>query len=202
MHGVGTVVTGGILSLIGAEDRLGLGLAIASDREASAWVTGMLIAGIAGTAMCADLGARKIRDELDALKVLGLDPVHALVVPRVVALVLITPVLGLWSLLFAGLVGGLSSALVLDVPLSVYLESWSAAVTVPDIVAMVIKMAFFGALVGIVSCYKGLSASGGPEGVGRAVNQAVVITFAAIWAFDWVYNLTFFAAFPEIQSLR
>ncbi len=93
------------LSLFGALDRLGGFFVLASIREFAPFVTAVVVAGVAGTAITADLGARKIREELDALQVLGVDPIKNLVVPRFLALMLITGLMDIYALIF-GIVGG------------------------------------------------------------------------------------------------
>src|SRR5213595_2031923 len=104
------------LTLFGALDRLGGFFVLASIREFAPWVDSMIVAGVAGTAITADLGARKIREELDALQVLGVDPVKNLVVPRFLALMLITGLLDVYALLF-GIAGGIGAEILYNQPL-------------------------------------------------------------------------------------
>src|SRR6187397_1957508 len=104
------------LRLCGANDRLGGFFVLASIREIAPFVTAIVLAGVAGTALTAYLGARKIREELDALQVLGVDPVKNLVVPRFLALMLVTGLLDIYALLF-GILGGVVTTLVYDQPL-------------------------------------------------------------------------------------
>src|SRR3954466_6581627 len=104
------------LSLFGALDRLGGFFVLASIREFAPFVTAVVVAGVAGTAITADLGARKIREELDALQVLGVDPIKNLVVPRFLALMLITGLLDIYALIF-GIFGGILATLVNGAPL-------------------------------------------------------------------------------------
>ena len=101
------------LVLFGALDRLGGFFVLASIREFAPFVTAIVLAGVAGTAITADLGARKIREELDALQVLGVDPVKNLVVPRFLALMLVTGLFDIYALLF-GIFGGILATLVND----------------------------------------------------------------------------------------
>ena len=104
------------LSLFGALDRLGGFFVLASIREFAPFVTAVVVAGVAGTAITADLGARKIREELDALQVLGVDPIKNLVVPRFLALMLLTGLLDIYALLF-GIAGGVGAELLYRQPL-------------------------------------------------------------------------------------
>src|SRR5881409_1134282 len=105
------------LTLFGAMDRLGGFFVLASIREFAPWVDSMIVAGVAGTAITADLGARKIREELDALQVLGVDPVKNLVVPRFLALMLVTGLLDVFAIVF-GLSAGMAAELLYGQSLS------------------------------------------------------------------------------------
>lgn len=200
--GAGGIQGGNLLSIFGAVDRLGAFFATLSTREAGPWATGMIVAGVAGTAVCADLGARKVREELDALAVLGLDPIKTLVVPRFLALGVLTAMTNLLAIAVA-LVGGWFAAVVMfGESTAGYVSTMALNFTLPDLLGSVIKTSFFGFVVAVVCCYKGLNVKGGSVGVGQAVNQAVVIAFVAIWAFNFMFTATLLAAFPETLNLR
>ena len=83
-----------------------------------------------------------------------------------------------------------------------YLGTFTSNFTLPDLLGSVIKTSMFGFIIGIVCCYKGLNVKGGAEGVGRAVNQAVVTAFVGIWAFNYVFTTTLLAAFPDTGNLH
>ena len=185
------------LVLFGALDRLGGFFVLASIREFAPFVTAIVLAGVAGTAITADLGARKIREELDALQVLGVDPVKNLVVPRFLALMLVTGLFDVYALLF-GIFGGILATLVNGAPLGPFWATFFTNASVVDLWGSVLKCTMFGAIIAIVCCYKGMTASGGAEGVGRAVNQAVVIATLGVFAFNYVFTQTLLATHPEI----
>jgi len=189
------------LRLFGAVDRLGGFFVLAAIREIGPLITSIVLAGIAGTAITADLGARKIREELDALQVLGVDPVKNLVVPRFLALMIITGLFDLYAILF-GLFGGILAAIVTGQPLGPFWATLFANATSTDLWGSVLKTTLFGAIIAIVCCYKGMSASGGAEGVGRAVNQAVVISFLGVGAFNYVFTQTLLATHPQILVIK
>src|ERR671922_138928 len=168
------------LNLFGSLDRLGGFFVLASIREFAPFVTAIVLAGVAGTAIPADLGARKIREELDALQVLGVDPVKNLVVPRFLALMLVTGLFDVFALMF-GVFGGVLATLVNSAPLGPFWATFFTNASTTDLWGSVAKTTLFGAIIAIVCCYKGMTASGGAAGVGRAVNEAVVIAFAGIW---------------------
>lgn len=185
----------------GDVNRVAAILGAATIREQAVWVTGMVVAGVIGTAICADLGARKIRDELNAMSVMGVDAMRRMVAPRVLAITLLMPAVGLLVmfveyyaielayLAYGGTNGGFKEA-------AAY--SYSAI----DIYTFFIKTLVVGFIVGIVCCFKGMNASGGSRGVGRAVNQAVVMSFVLVWVLNYAFNSTYLALFPQALSLR
>ncbi|MGI8803728.1 MAG: MlaE family ABC transporter permease [Solirubrobacteraceae bacterium] len=189
------------LVLFGAIDRLGGFFVLASIREFAPFVDAVVLAGVAGTAITADLGARKIREELDALQVLGIDPIKNLVVPRFLALMLVTGLFDVFALLF-GLFGGILATLINGAPLGPFFANLFTNASTTDLWGSVVKTTLFGAIIAIVCCYKGLTASGGAEGVGRAVNQAVVIAFLGVFAFNYVFTQTLLATHPQLTNLR
>jgi phospholipid/cholesterol/gamma-HCH transport system permease protein len=188
------------LTLFGALDRLGGFFVLASIREFAPFVDAIVLAGVAGTAITADLGARKIREELDALQVLGVDPVKSLVVPRFLALMLVTALFDVYALLF-GIFGGILATLINHAPIGPFFATLFNNADTTNLWGSVLKTALFGAIIAIVCCYKGMTASGGAEGVGRAVNQAVVIAFTGIFAFNYAFTQVLLATHPEIVSV-
>jgi len=189
-----------VLTLLGAIDRLGGFFVLASIREFAPFVTAVVLAGVAGTAITADLGARRIREELDALEVLGVDPIKNLVVPRFLALMLITGLFDIFALIF-GIVGGVVATLVNHAPLGPFFATLANNAETTDLWGSVLKTTLFGAIIAIVCCYKGMNASGGAAGVGRAVNQAVVIAFMGIFAFNYVFTQVLLATHPAITTI-
>src|SRR5215213_2447375 len=189
------------LTLFGALDRLGGFFILASVREFAPLVTAIVVAGVAGTAITADLGARKIREELDALMVLGVDPIKNLVVPRFLSLMMITGLLNVYAILF-GITGGIFAELAYGQPLGGFFATLFNNASVTDLWGSVLKTTLFGAIVAIVCSYKGMNASGGAQGVGTAVNEAVVIAFMGVFAFNYVFTQTLLATHPEISTIK
>jgi phospholipid/cholesterol/gamma-HCH transport system permease protein len=189
------------LTVFGALDRLGGFFVLAAIREIGPLITSIVVAGVAGTAITADLGARKIREELDALQVLGVDPVKNLVVPRFLALMVVTGLFDIYAVLF-GLFGGLLAELMNGQALGPFWNTLFANSSSTDLWGSVLKSTVFGAMIAIVCCYKGMTASGGAEGVGRAVNQAVVTVFLGIGAFNYVFTQTLLATHPNILVIK
>jgi phospholipid/cholesterol/gamma-HCH transport system permease protein len=185
---------------IGAQSFTGSASVLAIVREASPIVVALLISGAGGSAICADLGSRKIRDEIDAMEVLGISPVQRLVVPRVLACMLISTFLnGIVSVV--GVIGGYFFNVILQggTP-GAYLASFSALAQLPDLYTGELKALIFGVIAGVVAAYKGLNAGGGPKGVGDAVNQSVVITFLLLFATNFVITAVYFQIVPAKGS--
>jgi phospholipid/cholesterol/gamma-HCH transport system permease protein len=189
------------LTLFGALDRIGGIFVLAAIREIGPNITSIVVAGVAGTAITADLGARKIREELDALQVLGVDTVKSLVVPRFLALMLVTGLFDVYAVLF-GLFGGLLAEKVEGQPLGPFWNTLFANASTTDMWGSVLKCTIFGAIIAIVCCYKGMTASGGAEGVGRAVNQAVVIAFLAMGTFNYAFTQMLLATHPNLLVIK
>jgi phospholipid/cholesterol/gamma-HCH transport system permease protein len=189
------------LTLFGALDRLGGFFVLAAIRQIAPIVTAVVVAGVAGTAITADLGARKIREELDALQVLGVDPVKNLVVPRFLALMLVTGLLDIFAIVF-GLAGGVVAELLFNQPLGGFFATLFTNASITDLWGSVLMCTLFGAIISIVCCYKGMTTSGGAAGVGRAVNQAVVVSFMGVISFLYVFTAVLLATNPELQSIR
>src|SRR3954464_2565533 len=200
-YGPSGIQAANFLALFGALDRLGGVFVVAVVREFAPLVSAIVMAGVAGTAMCADLGARKIREELDALQVLGIDPVKSLVVPRFLSLMLVTGLFDIYALIL-GTFGGMLVTITNGAPLSGFFSTYFTNATTTELWGSIIKTTIFGAIIAIVCCYKGMTASGGAEGVGRAVNQAVVIAFLAIGAFNYVFTQALLATHPELSMVR
>ena len=193
---------GNLYSLFGIPERLGSFFIVASVREFAPWINAMVVAGVIGTAITADIGARRIREEIDAMEVLGIDPVRTLVLPRVIALTLITGALDIVALSF-GVVGGwVASVPILGATSGSFFASFFANATVTDLWGSVLKTAIFGLFIAVICCYKGLNTKGGPAGVGRAVNQAVVVSFAVIWIFNYVFTTILLGLNPEMQVFK
>jgi phospholipid/cholesterol/gamma-HCH transport system permease protein len=182
---------------LGAQSYTGAASVLAVLREASPIVTALLIAGAGGSAICADIGSRKIREEIDAMEVLGISPIQRLVVPRVLASMLVAVLLnGLVSVV--GVVGGyVFNVIVQGGTPGAYIASFTALAQLPDLWTAEIKALIFGAISAVVAAFKGLNAGGGPKGVGDAVNQSVVITFMLLFVVNFVITAVYFQVVPQ-----
>jgi phospholipid/cholesterol/gamma-HCH transport system permease protein len=201
--GFGVILFGGVIATLGSPERLAGGLWFAWTREICTWITMMVFAGVVGSSMAADIAARKIRDELDALQVLGIDQMRSLVLPRVLACTVAAAVLAVLSTAFVTGINYLMAPEYLHFSRAAFRDSLASFIYVQDIVlTMVVKNAILGFFVAVVACYKGLSSEPGTEGVGRAVNQCVVITFFGIWLFNSLFNLAYVSLLPNLVALK
>ncbi|MGQ4600043.1 ABC transporter permease [Nocardia sp. R6R-6] len=175
-----------LLREIGAADLSGAGAAFGSVTQVGPIVTVLIVAGAGATAICADLGARTIREEIDAMRVLGIDPVHRLVVPRVLASMFVALMLN--SLVCTiGIVGGfLFSVYLQDVDPGAFVNGITLLTHLPELIISEVKAGLFGLIAGLVACYLGLNVRGGPKSVGDAVNQTVVFAFMALFVVNVV----------------
>lgn len=191
-----------LLVLIGASNRYGQYFLIYNMRAFSPWINAMVVAGVIGAAMTADLGARKIREELDAFVVLGVDPVRELVLPRIVTACVMTCLLNLISIV-AGIVSGLVGVIwVGGVSPGIYFATLFSNITTEEILYTLIKSALFGIAIGVICSYKGITSKGGAMGVGRAVNQAVVMSFVVIFIIDFFFTSIMLGWTPGLNAAR
>ncbi|HWV27577.1 MAG TPA: ABC transporter permease [Aeromicrobium sp.] len=187
---------GGLIKQFGAQSFTGSAAVLAVVREAGPIACALLIAGAAGSAIAADFGARKIREELDAMMVLGIDPIQRLVVPRVLACMLIAVFLN-GMVTIVGVAGGYVFNVVLqDGTPGAYLASFTALAQLPDMYQGMVKALVFGFIAAIVAAYKGMNAKGGPKGVGDAVNEAVVITFTLLFIVNFFISAIYIQLVP------
>lgn len=192
--------TGSLIRQLGAESFTGAASVLVVIQQGAPLVTSLLIAGAAGSAVTADLGSRTIREEIDAMEVLGINPIQRLVVPRVIAMVLVAVLLnGLVAVV--GIGGGyFFNVIVQGGTPGAYLASFSALAQLPDIWVAEVKAAVFGVIAGVVAAYKGLHPKAGPKGVGDAVNQGVVITFLLLFFANLIITAVYLQVVPAKGS--
>ncbi len=160
-------------------------------RELAPLMTAIIVAGRSGAAFSAELGTMRVSEEIDALRTLGFDPYHFLVFPRVVALVLVLPLLTILADL-VGIAGGLLVAMTsLDLTAHAYLLETQKAVNVWDVSSGCVKTAVFGLNIALIACQRGLATHGGAEGVGRSTTSAVVTSLFAIVVVDAIFTVLF-----------
>lgn len=171
-----SVQIGAVAAQIGATSFSGAVNGIGILRQGAPLVTSLMIAGAVGSAICSDLGARTVREEIDALKVMGISPVQRLVAPRVVAALVVALLLTVIVAMTAMVTAYLLNVGRGTVSQGAYLDSFVAFSQPTDFLLAEFKALVFGFIATIVAAQKGLSASGGPKGVADAVNQSVVLS--------------------------
>jgi phospholipid/cholesterol/gamma-HCH transport system permease protein len=178
--GMVAVQTSGLINQVGAASIVGAASGVGVVRQGAPLTAGLLMGGAAASAIASDLGARAIREELDALRVMGVDPVRNLVVPRFVALIALAPVLMAVIIASAVIASFMLAITVSDVTSGSFWASFGAFAKMVDVWFAIGKAVVFAAIVGIVSSLKGIEAKGGPRGVADAVNAAVVVNVVGI----------------------
>ena len=171
-----SVQIGAVASQIGATSFSGAVNGIGVLRQGAPLVVSLMIAGAVGSAICSDLGARTVREEIDALRVMGINPVQRLVAPRVVAALVVSLLLTVVVAMSAMVTAFILNVGNGSISAGAYLDSFVSFSQPTDLVLAGLKALIFGFVATIVAAHKGLSASGGPKGVADAVNQAVVLS--------------------------
>ena len=159
-------------------------------KELAPVMISILIAGRIGSAMAAEIGSMQVYNEIDALRTMNINPVHYLVLPRMLALAFALPML----VIFAVMVGWLGGAIVaatnnsIAIPMQPYFENMREIVEVGDVVNGVFESFCFALIIGVICCHQGLDTIGGPRGIGRSVTKAVVNSIIIIVIFDYVLS--------------
>jgi len=178
--------------MFGGESLVGATVALSMARELGPAITALMVTGRAGSAMAAELGTMRVTEQIDALYTMSVNPVQYLIMPRVVAGIVMLPILTIVSD-FIGIVGGYFVGVgLLDINSGIFMARIIEFVHLSDIVNGLIKSAVFGLILSLVGCYKGFNTSGGAAGVGRATTQAVVISSVSILISDYFLTAVMF----------
>ena len=177
---------------LGAERFIAHLVALSMCRELGPVFTALIIAGRAGASISAEVGTMKVTEQIDALQTMATDPIKYLVVPRLMALITMVPLLTVYAN-FVGIFGGYMVAVwKLGITSSMYISSTFEALVLKDILSGLFKSVIFAIIICIVSCFQGLRAEGGAEGVGKATTSAVVISFILVIAADCLFTAFFY----------
>ena len=178
---------------LGAETFIGGVVGLSLTRELSPLMVSIILAARIGSSMAAELGTMKVTEQVDALQVMATNPVHFLVVPRVLACCFFTPILVVYSNV-VGILGGMAVAVFqIGITDTIFRESLINMVHYWDFWSGLFKSVAFGFIVAIIGCYKGLTTQGGAKGVGNSTTQSVVIIITSILVFNYFFSLVFFA---------
>lgn len=179
------------MRMFGAEIYVANLIGIAMVRELGPLMTAIVLAGRSASAFAAEIGTMKINEEIDALTVMGMEPVLFLIVPRVIAATLITPLLTVFSN-FVGILGGMVVILSLGYPPITYYNKVVGFVSWQDLAGGLVKCFVFGLLIAATGCIRGYQTSGGPSAVGDATTRAVVSSIILIAVFDGIFSVMYF----------
>ena len=176
------------LKTFGAESQVVVGVALSITREFAPLITGILIAGRTGSALAAKLGTMQVNQEIDALRVMGINPVRYLVSPALLAMLIMVPILTFFSDI-AGLLGGaLYTGVEIGLSFSAYVDRTIAALMVGDIMQGLFKSLVFALIITLVGASNGFSVTGGAEGVGKATTRSVVLSISFIVIADMIFT--------------
>lgn len=176
------------LSKFGAESQVILGLAFVVVREFSPLIVGVLVSGRSGSAITARIATMQENQEIDALRVIGIDPVRYLAAPILVAMCAMLPVLTIWGDLMGILGGGLYTAAKLDMSLPDFFNSSLDTLAVADVMQGIIKSVVFAVIIVLIGLSNGFQVSGGAKGVGLATTRSVVLSISFIVLADMVFT--------------
>ena len=176
-----------------AEDAIASVVALSITRELAPVLAGLMVAGRIGAAMAAEIGTMRVTEQIDALTTLSTNPFKYLVAPRLIAGVLMLPILVLVADIIGVFGGYLVSVYKLGFNPSVYLERTWDILKPMDVISGLVKAAVFGFLISLMGCYHGYHSRGGAQGVGAATTNAVVSASALILAFNYIITEFFFA---------
>lgn len=183
---------------LGLESQLGAVINVSLVRELGPVLAAVMLAGRVGSAMAAELGTMRVTEQIDALACMGANPIHYLVVPRLIACVFLIPTLTIMAD-FMGVAGGhFYSIYVLDIDMHHYWSNSANYVHTFDIFSGVLKSLFFGIAIAMVACYQGFHCGAGAEGVGRSATASFVYSFVLILVLDLLLGITLDSIYQTI----
>lgn len=178
--------------MFGAESMVGTTVALTLTRELGPVLTGLMVAGRSGSAMATTLGTMRVTEQIDAMEVMAVDPVHYLITPRLVATTLMMPLLNALFVL-VGMAGAYVVAVIaMSVDPGMFLGNISMIVDPMDLIKGCIKAGAFGFAIAAIGCHKGFNAAGGAKGVGEATTSAVVLSSVAILVINYFMTAVMF----------
>jgi phospholipid/cholesterol/gamma-HCH transport system permease protein len=176
----------------GAETMVGVAVALSMTRELGPVLTSFMVTGRAGSAMAAEIGTMRVTEQIDALSAMAVNPIKYLIVPRVLASLLVVPMLTVIAD-FVGIVGGyFTGVIMLRINAGAYVANMEKYVELNDIYHGIIKAAVFGLILSVIGCYKGYTTTGGAEGVGRATTESVVLATVTILMANYLLTAAMF----------
>jgi phospholipid/cholesterol/gamma-HCH transport system permease protein len=187
---------------IGQEMRMGSVINLSVVKQIGPVLAAIMVAGRVGGALTAELGTMNVTEQLDAMRVMGADPIRYLVVPRFLACVLLTPILTVYSDLLGVIGGWFISVYHLNIPNAPYWQYAAAGVETWQIMEGIFKSIFFGGAIGLIACYKGFNSGGGASGVGRACTESFVASFIAIIVLNFFFAQMLQSLYTALYGVR
>jgi len=197
---IGIVVAiqvGAIADQVGATSFMGAANGLGIIRQGAPLVTSLMIAGAVGSAICADLGSRTIREEIDAMRVMGVDPMQRIVAPRLLAAMLVSVLLCGFVVFVGFITGYMFNVFAQGGAPGSYIGTFASFAVSADLLVALLKSLIFGLLAAIIACDNGLNTRGGPGGVANSVNSAVVSSAINLFAVNVIITLVFNTLFPQ-----
>ena len=191
-----TIQIGNIINQLGAQSLLGAASGFAVIQQAAPLAAGILLGGAGASAIAADLGARTVREEIDAMRTMGVDPIQRLVVPRVIAAAVVAPLLAIFIVVVGVLAAFYLAVTMQGVGPGSYWQSFGSFASQRDMLLAMVKASIFGVIIAVIGCQRGLEAKGGPRGVADGVNATVVVSTVAIIGVNFVITLIYTVFFP------
>ncbi|MDZ7736817.1 MAG: ABC transporter permease [Gammaproteobacteria bacterium] len=176
------------LKTFGAESQVVVGIALSVTREFGPLITGILVAGRSGSALAARIGTMQVSQEIDALRVMGINPVRYLVAPALVAMLIMVPTLTVLADMAGMLGGAVYTAVDLGLSYHAYLDRSLEALVTEDVFQGLLKSLVFATIIALVGVTNGFQVSGGAEGVGRVTTRAVVLSISYIVIADMIFT--------------
>jgi phospholipid/cholesterol/gamma-HCH transport system permease protein len=172
-------------------------IGLSFSRELAPTLTAVIVGGRIGSGMTAEVGSMAVTEQIDAIRALGADPIKKLVVPRLIASVLVMPVLAAFSLVLGFGGAMLVTSLQFNIPSGFFLRTALGSVAMTDFASGLCKCPFFGAIIALVGCHFGLTTTGGTEGVGNATTRSVVVISITILIADFFLTKIFMWVWPQ-----
>ncbi|MFI9510516.1 MlaE family ABC transporter permease [Nocardia sp. NPDC052566] len=191
-----SIQVGSLVNQVGATTFIGAVSGLGIIRQGAPLVTSLMIAGAVGSAICADLGSRTIREEIDAMRVMGVDPIRRLVAPRLLAAVLVSILLCGFVVFVGFATGYLFNVYAQGGTSGSFISTFASFAVADDLIVALVKAAVFGAITAIIACDTGLHTRGGPGGVANAVNSAVVNSALMLFATNIIITQLYNTLFP------
>ena len=180
------------LRKFGAISFVASAVAISMSRELGPLITAIVVIGRSGSAFAAEIGTMKVSEEIDALETMAINPIHFLVTPKFLAMIIMVPCLTIWAN-FMGILGGsVFGVAQADFTFGRYVQASVEALFLRDIITGLVKSFMFGVVITAVGCHEGLATGGGAEQVGRSTTRAVVMSIFLVVVVDLIFTTLFF----------